>query len=194
MAQANTFLTTIYYMACSSTLLVRGVHASAGRARPHARAHTVRAPSRACMLRATLHAWCTMRGCTQVINKVAVYHIPAPSFLLFCQLAVSALACQLGGALRIIEVRVLHVHAPCPVAHCPCLLARPACAHLPLSGRCHAHGAHCRASGTCARTGARPAAAACHCTAPTRQLARRGPRCPACCAPAACMHAGGCAG
>mmetsp|Transcript_12815 Transcript_12815/g.34955 ORF Transcript_12815/g.34955 Transcript_12815/m.34955 type:complete len:347 (-) Transcript_12815:719-1759(-) len=39
-----------------------------------------------------------------VINKVAVHQIPAPSFLLFCQLAVSALVARLGGALGIIEV------------------------------------------------------------------------------------------
>eukprot|EP00983_Pelagomonas_calceolata_P104862 1159070-Pelagomonas_calceolata.AAC.8 len=36
--------------------------------------------------------------------QVAVHQIPAPSFLLFCQLAVSALVARLGGALGIIEV------------------------------------------------------------------------------------------
>lgn len=40
----------------------------------------------------------------QIINKYTVHQVPAPSFVLFCQLAVSALVTRVGGAAGIIEV------------------------------------------------------------------------------------------
>jgi hypothetical protein len=34
--------------------------------------------------------------CSQIINKVAIFYVPAPSFLMFCQMAVSAFVAQAG--------------------------------------------------------------------------------------------------
>jgi len=44
------------------------------------------------------------RSLLSALLQVAVHQVPAPSFLLFCQLAVSALVARMGGALGIIEV------------------------------------------------------------------------------------------
>ncbi len=41
---------------------------------------------------------------TQIINKVALHHIPAPSTVMFCQMAFSAFVAKGAGAVGLTEV------------------------------------------------------------------------------------------